>query len=389
MPQQFTDRARSALALAADEARALNHEYIGTEHLLLGLIADESGGASHVLQTLGVNAASIRAEVERLVQRGSEPVTLGELPQTPRTRQVIEYARDEAQSVAQRAVDVEHLLIALLREPDGVASQVLCNLGVKANELRAEALRTRIELMKIVERTVRPVRSSTARKRKMREELLAHLATIYEEELERRGEPAAALNAAIQRFGAPSELAREFEVAQPFHERISYFTERFVAYRAPESASRFSLRIAQHTLVLLAAVLGIVTGGVALRYGWTDDVRTLARVLGAIVLLTPPAQFVVWLTYIKLRDAMWGAFGSRKSTGRVLVLTLLIAVISQLYLMGIAAVTRMDLSAALDAARLGGMVAVISAVAFAVLAYIGGPSEIRDTQWALLEIEAA
>jgi len=126
-----------------------------------------------------------------------------------------------------------------------------------------------------------------------------------------------------------------------------------------------------------------------LRFGRTEDVRTLARVLGAILVLTPPAQFVVGLAYVKLRDAMWGAFGSRKSAGRVLLLGLLIAAVAQLYLMGVAAVIRMDLSVALDAARFAGIVAVTYAVLFAVLAYIGGPGEIRDTQWALLEIEAA
>jgi uncharacterized membrane protein YraQ (UPF0718 family) len=95
------------------------------------------------------------------------------------------------------------------------------------------------------------------------------------------------------------------------------------------------------------------------------------------------------LAYIKMRDAMWGAFGSRKSIARVFVLDVLIAGVAQLYLMGIAAVARLDFSAALDAAGQGGMIAVISAIAFAILAYISGPGEIRDTQWALLEIESA
>jgi ATP-dependent Clp protease ATP-binding subunit ClpC len=384
----MTGRALKALALAADEARSFNHEYVGTEHVLLALIAEPSGAAS-VLASMGVDVGRIRGEVERLVQRGSEPVSAGVLPHTPRTRQVIEYARDEAHSVGQKVVDSEHLLIALLREPDGVAGIVLKNLGVNADHLRAEALRNRIELMKIVERSVRPVPSSTPRKRKMREELLAHLSTIYDEELARSGQAASAFKDAARRFGAPAEVAREFQASLPIHERISNFIERFVAYRAPESAARYSLRIAWHTLVLLSAVLGIVTGGVALRYGWTDEVKTLAGVLGAIVVLTPPAQFLIWLAYIKLRDAMWGAFGSRKSPGRVLILAAVIAAIAQLYLMGIAAVARMDLSAALDAARLGGIIAVISAMAFGVLAYISGPGEIRDTQWALLEIETA
>jgi hypothetical protein len=389
MTEQLTDRVRRVLALAADQARSLNHDYVGTEHVLMALVAEPSGAVSHVLQSFGVDMGLIRAEIEKLVLPGPTAVTMRELPRTPRTKQVIKYAQDEAHSVGQKMVDVEHLLIALLREPEGVAGVVLSNLGVKPDELRAEALRTRIELMKIVERTVRPVPSSTPHKRKMREELLAHLATIYEQELARSGDSAAALDAAAQRFGAPSELAREFEVALPFQERLSYFTERFVAYRAPESATRYSLRMAWHTFALLAVVLSIVTGVVALRYGWSDDVKTLAGVLSAIILLTPPAQFVIWLAYIKLRDAMWGAFGCRKSPGRVLVLAVGIAAVAQLYLMGIAAVARMDFIAALDAARLGGIVAVISAVAFAVLAYLSGPGEIRDTQWALLEIESA
>jgi hypothetical protein len=389
MSKPLTERALKALALAADEARSLNHEYVGTEHVLLGLVADQSGAASDVLAAMGVDAPRLRHEVERLVQRGSEPVSAATLPHTPRVQQVIDYARDEAHSVGQKVVDVEHLLIGLLREPDGVAGIALKNLGVKADQLRAEALRTRIELMKIVERSVRPVPSSTPRKRKMREELLAHLSTIYEEELTRNGDVAIALKEAARRFGAPAELAHEFQASLPIHERISHFMERLVAYRAPESAARYSLRLAWHTFALLAAVLIVVTGGVALRFGWTEDVKTLARVLGAIVVLTPPAQFVIGLAYIKLRDAMWGAFGSRKSPRRVLVLAALIAAVAQLYLMGVAAVIRMDLSVALDAARFGGIVAVTSAVLFAVLAYVGGPTEIRDTQWALLEIEAA
>ncbi len=389
MKRQLTERANRALALAADEARSFNHRYVGTEHVLLGLVAEPSGATVDVLGAMGVDVARIRSEVERLVQRGSGTISPGTLPRTPRTQQVIEYAHDEAQSVGQKVVDVEHLLIALLREPDGVAGVALRNLGVKPDQLRAEALRTCIELMKIVERSVRPVRSSTPRKRKMREELLAHLSTIYEEELTRSGQASLALREAARRFGTPAELAREFQDTLPIHERISHFVERFVAYRAPETAARYSLRLAWHTFAMLAAVLAIVTSCVALRYGRTEDVKTLTRVLGAIVVLTPPAQFVIGLAYIKLRDAMWGAFGSRKSPGRVVAFTVLIAAVAQLYLMSVAAIIRMDLSVALDAARFAGIVAVTSAVLFAVLAYIGGPSEIRDTQWALLEIEAA
>ena len=109
----------------------------------------------------------------------------------------------------------------------------------------------------------------------MREELLAHLSTIYDEELARSGQASLALREAARRFGTPAELSREFQDTLPIHERISHFMERFVAYRAPETAARYSLRLAWHTFALLAAVLTIVAGGVALRYGWTEDVKTL------------------------------------------------------------------------------------------------------------------
>jgi hypothetical protein len=144
-----------------------------------------------------------------------------------------------------------------------------------------------------------------------------------------------------------------------------------------------------HTFWLLSAVLGMVTIGVFLGYGWIADVQLMARVFAAIVLLTPPLQFVVGLAMIKMRDAMFGAFGSRKSPGRVLGCCLLIAVAAQLYLMAIAALARWDLGVGLDAARVGGAIAVISAAAFLAISYLTGRETIRDTQWALLDLDAA
>jgi hypothetical protein len=90
-----------------------------------------------------------------------------------------------------------------------------------------------------------------------------------------------------------------------------------------------------------------------------------------------------------MRDAMWGVFGSRKSPARVLLLCLVIAVVSELYLMGVAATAQLDLSVGLEAARVGGAIALISALAFLAIAYVTGPASIRDTQWALLDIESA
>ena len=270
------------------------------------------------------------------------PVSSRELPLTPRSGQVIEFGREEAPEVTQEFVDTEHLLLALFREPDGVASHVLRNLGVKPDELRAEALKARISLMKIVDCTVRPVRASIVWKRN-RDELFAHLTGIYEQEMSRLHDPAAALEQAVRRFGAPGELTRELESALPAYERFGAYIERWVQYRAPESAARYSLRIAVHTFWLLAGSLSLVTLGVFLRYGWIEAGQTMASVFAAILLLTPPLQFAISLSLIKMRDAMWGAFGCRKSLGRVLMYFLVIAAVAELYLMGVAAVARLDL----------------------------------------------
>jgi ATP-dependent Clp protease ATP-binding subunit ClpC len=389
MLRDFSGRAIKVMQLASTEARTLNHEYVGTEHILLALIAEESGVATEVLSTLGVTASAIRQGVESLVRRGPTAVSSRELPLTPRSQYVIELAREEACDVNQKYVDMEHLLLALLREPDGVACQVLRNLGVKPDELRAEALKVRIALMKIVERVVRPVRGSIVWKRRMRDELFAHLTGIYEQELSRRDNPALALEQAARRFGEPAELTCELASALPAYERFSAFIERWVQYRAPESAARYSLRLATNTFWLLAGILSLVSFGVFLGYGWIDAVQTMVGVFAAILLLTPPTQFVIALSLIKMRDAMWGAFGSRKSLGRVLAYFMVIAAAAQLYLMGIAAVARLDLGAGFEAARVGGAIGILSAIAFAAIAYITGPASIRDTKWALLDIETA
>jgi hypothetical protein len=389
MFRDFTNRANQVMVLAGDEARQLNHEYVGTEHILLGLVADDAGVAASVLRTLGVNADAIRKGVDSLVQCGPQTVAANTLPLTPRSQQVIDFARDEARNVNQKLIDTEHLLLALLREPEGVACHVLLGLGVRPDELRAEALKIRIALMKIVERSVRPVRAGIVRKRKMREELFTHLSAIYEEELARSSDPDAAIVKAARRFGEPASLAREFDNSLPAYERFSASVERWVQYRAPESAVRYSLRLAFHSFILLAVVLSLVAAGVTIAYGWIPAVQTMARVFAAIVLLTPALQFVVSLATIRMRDAMWGAFGSPKSPARIVLLSLVIAIVSELYLMGVAAVAQLDLTVGLEAARVGGAIAVISALSFVAIAYVTGQASIRDSQWAQLDIEAA
>src|SRR5207302_66915 len=136
----FTDRARKVMQLANQEAQRFNHEYIGTEHILLGLVKEGSGVAANVLKNLDIDLRKIRLEVEKIVQSGPDMVTMGKLPQTPRAKKVIEYSIEEARNLNHNYVGTEHLLLGLLREQEGVAAQVLMNLGLKLEDVREEVL---------------------------------------------------------------------------------------------------------------------------------------------------------------------------------------------------------------------------------------------------------
>ena len=140
MYERFTDRARKVMQLANQEAQRFNHEYIGTEHVLLGLIKEGSGVAANVRKNLDIDLRKIRLEVEKIVQSGPDMVTMGKLPQTPRAKKVIEYAMEEARNLNHNYVGTEHILLGLLREQEGVAAQVLINLGLKLEEVREEVL---------------------------------------------------------------------------------------------------------------------------------------------------------------------------------------------------------------------------------------------------------
>src|SRR5712691_3791903 len=140
MYERFTDRARKVMQLANQEAQRFNHEYIGTEHVLLGLVKEGSGVAANVLKRLDVDLRKIRLEVEKIVQSGPDMVTMGKLPQTPRAKKVIEYSIEEARNLNHNYVGTEHLLLGLLREQEGVAAQVLMNLGLKLEDVREEVL---------------------------------------------------------------------------------------------------------------------------------------------------------------------------------------------------------------------------------------------------------
>ena len=140
MFDKFTDRARKVMALAREEAKRFNHEYIGTEHILLGLVKEGSGVAANVLQNLDIDLKKIRLEIEKIVQTGPDLVSVGQLPFTPRVKKVLEYAIEEARAMGHNYIGTEHQLLGLLREQEGVAAQVLLNLGLKLDDVREEVI---------------------------------------------------------------------------------------------------------------------------------------------------------------------------------------------------------------------------------------------------------
>lgn len=137
---RFTERARKVILLAKEEAKRFNHDYIGTEHILLGLVKEGEGVAAAVLTSLGLDSENIREEVEKLVQPGLSKVISEDIPFTPRAKKVIELAMDEARSLGHNYIGTEHLLLGLIREGDGVASQVLMNMGLDLKSVRDEVL---------------------------------------------------------------------------------------------------------------------------------------------------------------------------------------------------------------------------------------------------------
>ena len=140
MGTRFTERAQRVILIAQEEAKRLNHDYVGTEHILLGLIALGEGVASQVLASLGVDLRKVRAEIEKIVGLGDNMMLLGEIPFTPRAKKVLEYAVEEAQHMGHSYIGTEHVLMGLIREEEGVAARVLENLGLKLETVREEVL---------------------------------------------------------------------------------------------------------------------------------------------------------------------------------------------------------------------------------------------------------
>src|SRR5437867_9177806 len=137
---KFTERARRVLTLAQEEALRFNHNYIGTEHLLLGMIREQEGVAAKVLANLGVELNKVRSAVEFITGGGDRAVT-GDIGLTPRAKKVIELSIDEARRLGHHYIGTEHLLLGLVREGEGIAAGVLESLGVSLDKVRAEVTR--------------------------------------------------------------------------------------------------------------------------------------------------------------------------------------------------------------------------------------------------------
>ena len=139
MFERFTDRARRVVSLAQEEARMLNHNYIGTEHILLGLIHEGEGVAAKALESLGIRLGAVRQQVEEIIGAGREAPG-GHIPFTPRAKKVLELSHSESAGLGHNYIGTEHILLGLIREGDGVAAQVLVRLGADLNRVRQQVI---------------------------------------------------------------------------------------------------------------------------------------------------------------------------------------------------------------------------------------------------------
>ena len=139
MFERFTDRARRVVVLAQEEARMLDHGYIGTEHLLLGLVHEGEGVAAKALEAMGINLEAVREQVETIIGRG-EHTESGHIPFTPRAKRVLELSLRESSQLGHNYIGTEHILLGLVREGDGVAAQVLVKLGADLNRVRQQVI---------------------------------------------------------------------------------------------------------------------------------------------------------------------------------------------------------------------------------------------------------
>ena len=166
MFQKFTPRAKKVINIASEEAKRLHHDYIGTEHLLLGIVNETSGVAAAVLESLNIDLNMVKLEIENMVPPGSDTITIGEIPFTTQAKKALEYAHEEAGKLGHNYIGTEHMLLGLIRESEGIAARVLASLGVdlqKAQEMAINLLGGRFPKEPRVRKTKTPAIDSFGR----------------------------------------------------------------------------------------------------------------------------------------------------------------------------------------------------------------------------------
>ncbi len=244
-----------------------------------------------------------------------------------------------------------------------------------------------ISQMKIVERVVRPLLASNARKRKIRDELLIHLSATYDEELARHNDPFAALAAAGKRFGSPAELTAELQATVPWIEQAEARLEPIFGWRAPETALRWMVRMGFQMGLLMAIACAAASIFALREFGWTSNVWLAIRPLVASMIVLPLSVAMSGFCHFKMRDHIFGVFGSRKSWGQAIAWAMFLAVATVACGFTFLTVAYGGFSPAAAGFYPCIAAGIIWAMGMLVFARIGGPQEIRDTVWAILDLK--
>jgi ATP-dependent Clp protease ATP-binding subunit ClpC len=390
MQPLFSDSVQRVIALAQAQARQHNHSYVGTEHLLLGLLAEPAGTVPLLLRGMNVRADSVREQIESMIQDGpvmDQPKT--PLP-TPRAKHAFMLAGRIAQAFEQPDIEPEHLLLGLIEEGHGLAATAMKMLKIDFAELSRRAMEPRGRMLKIIERAVRPMHVGTTRRRRNRCELLDHLDAIFREECEAGYAAPEALDRAARRFGDPAALAEELQRSVTMNDRIAYWFERQLGWRAPESAVWYCLRVANRSTAFIASLCLLCLGLLAISNGRNHNPPIAAlRPIAAFLFVLWADQFLLGFWYIKLRDAMFGVFGSPRSRPRVIGLSLLIILSAAISVFVYLLLAYWKIHEPLTALLHGKFLAIglIVWVIYYTRARRQGPSEIRDTIWASLHLD--
>ncbi len=265
--------------------------------------------------------------------------------------------------------------------------ELLGMVGGEQDAAAGEAAQTRLAQMKIVERAVRPVLATSGRKRKMREELLAHLTEIYHQEQSRLHDPVAATEEAGRRFGDPVELAGELQSAVPFYDRMEALLDRWFGRRAPESALRYLLRVTAQIYCALFIVTALAFALCVDKLGWNTSLWIAMRPIFAIHVFLPVAFFLLGLLYFETRNTMFGVFGQRKSRWKVLLFQACFVIAIVVLGCSFTLISERSLQRTEQMLIPYFAIGIVSAIGALLVARFNGSNEIRDAMWARLNLE--